>query len=44
MLFGLVAGDNDTVTDSIDLVEVAPMQLGRPASVPLLAQEGQEQE
>jgi len=33
MLFGLVAGDNDTAIDSIDLVEVAPALLGRPASV-----------
>jgi hypothetical protein len=29
----LVAGDNDTATNSIDLVEVAPMLRGRPASV-----------
>jgi hypothetical protein len=32
MLFGLVAWDNDSAIDSIDLVEVVPTLLGRPAS------------
>jgi len=31
MLFGLVAGDNDSAIDSMDLVGVAPMPLD-PAS------------
>jgi hypothetical protein len=32
MLVGLVAGDSDAAVDSIDLVEVASMLLGRTAS------------
>jgi hypothetical protein len=32
LLLGLVTGDSDTVTDSIDLIEVALMLLNRPAS------------